>query len=166
VAQANTKKATKLNKAIDAGQSNNANLDTSATYSRSTDEPGNSLGDQIDTMSEPNTSNSNLELLRARYFSFLSDDRPFQDIGMSENSRKLYQIPADQQASLQTETAAEKSVLQAPDVRYRSASLRNPPMTSVEEGLLDEEWWNTVPGVDVWEYPLSFVETPSSDPFT
>jgi len=156
--------AIKLNKAIDAGQSNDADLITSPTYPWNTCCPGYSLEDHGDTISVPNNSNPNVPLLRTPYVSFLSEGQLVQDVDRHENSTESYRTLPEQQVTSQARATTENAVSQAHDSGYQSASFEDSLMNSNEGGLFDVGWWNTAPAINVWQHPLSLVEMPSRDP--
>ncbi|OCK82499.1 hypothetical protein K432DRAFT_433461 [Lepidopterella palustris CBS 459.81] len=158
--------AIKLNKAIDAGQSNDADLITSPTYPWNTRCPGYSLEDYDDMIGVPNNPNPNVSLLRTPYVSFLSEDQPVQGVDRHENGTESYETLPERQVSSHARAATEKAVSPAPDSWYQSASLGDFLMNNKEGGLFDAGWRNTAPAINMWEYPLSLAEMPSRDPMS
>ncbi|KAF2685877.1 hypothetical protein K458DRAFT_442200 [Lentithecium fluviatile CBS 122367] len=153
--------AIKLNEAIDAGKSNGVDLITSPIYPWNIGRPGYSLEDTGDTLNGPKSPNLNIPLLPSPDVGLLSESSPVQDV---ENNQESYRILSEQQTPSRARGATQRTESQAPDSEHQFASFQDSLINGHRGGLFDAGWWNTMPAMNDWDYPIA--EMPPRDPMS
>lgn len=165
VPEANQDQAVKLNKVLDAGQSDDADLITSPTYPWTINHPGRSLDDDSNPLGTPDKSSPNGRLLQSSYGRLLSERQPVQDVDRHEDGTESRQALAAPQAPSPARVATENPVSQAPGDFGEHFAPFEGFLANSSEGVsdFDGRWWNAAPAIDVWENPLSLNEMSSMD---
>ncbi|KAL9069590.1 MAG: hypothetical protein Q9157_006102 [Trypethelium eluteriae] len=155
--------AVKLDKAITAGQSSDADLITSPTYPWNTHPLTCSFEDPGPTGSVPNNSNPSGSLFRTPFVSLFSGDHPVQNESRYERSTEAYRTLSEPQACSQTVATTGTSASQAANSGNQQdehASVEDSLTSSNEGGFFHAPWWDTAPAMNIWEHPSFLVETP------